>query len=204
MIPKDIEHYYKLHSKFYDLTRWAFLFGRNSLPKSFPALEKNSQILDLGCGTGKHLEQLAKKYPDSSILGLDRSKDMLRLSNRAIGNSVDIIHDTYSEDSFEKNSFDLILCSYSLTMFNNIEKTIRTIKYHLKTNGVLLVVDFDSTPFGWFSKWMKKNHVSFEPNLFMLLKKEFPESETKFMRAYFGLYSYSLLVYSDRELLIRH
>lgn len=198
MIPKDINSYYKLHSKLYDLTRWAFLFGRNSVSTYFPELKKGSRILDLGCGTGKHLHQLLSKYPNSEIIGIDQSKDMLGFVNRSIVDSVEVIHESYSKDSFEKNSFDLILCSYSLTMFDDIEEIVQNIKIHLKQNGKLVVVDFDSTPINWFRKWMKKNHVSFEPNLFELLKEELPNSMIKNKLAYLGLYSYSILVSKER------
>lgn len=194
MIPKDIESYYRFHSKFYDLTRWAFLFGRNSLKTHFPELPEHARILDLGCGTGKHLYQLRKKYLDAEIIGLDQSEEMLQLVNRLIVDSVGLINEKYSPDSFQKNSFDLILCSYSLTMFEDIDEAIQNIKVHLKPAGVLLVVDFDSTPFAWFRKWMKKNHVSFGPNLFKLLEECF-DVEFKYTRkAYFGLYSYSVFL----------
>ncbi len=193
MIPSNIKSYYKLHSKFYDITRWAFLFGRNSLPDYFPELNLESKILDLGCGTGKHLRQLLEKYPSAFITGIDQSEDMLKFVNRSIVDSVEIKNQYYSLDSFPKNEFDLILCSYSLTMMEDIESTLNAIQKHLKPNGNLLVVDFDSTPFNWFSRWMKKNHVSFEPNLFELLKSRFDIKLEKTRKAYFGLYTYSVL-----------
>ncbi len=193
MIPSNIEGYYKLHSKFYDKTRWLFLFGRNSIPNYFPELKSNVRILDLGCGTGKHLERLLKKYPKAHITGIDQSEHMLEIAKRSTTNSVDIKNEYYSDTSFSYNEFDFILCSYSLTMFNTVEKSIKNIKNHLKPNGRLLVVDFDSTPYNWFSKWMKKNHVSFEPNLFKLIEKEFQIVVKDTQEAYLGLYNYTII-----------
>lgn len=193
MIPKNIENYYKLHSKFYNATRWAFLFGRNSVPKYFPELPEKARILDLGCGTGKHLDQLKTKYPKADITGIDQSEDMLRLVNRSIFDSVEIKNELYSANSFSESEFHLILCSYSLSMMEDSEITLKAILKHLKPEGILLVVDFDSTPYLWFKKWMKKNHVSFEPNLVVLLNKEFQKANIKTKNAYFGLYSYSVL-----------
>ncbi len=199
MIPTDIKNYYRLHSKFYDLTRWAFLFGRNSLKKHFPEFPDNPKILDLGCGTGKHLDQLIRFYSDAVITGIDLSADMLRTVNRSIVDSVKIRNEYYSSDTFSENMFDLILCSYSLTMVDDLRSTLENIKKHLKPNGLVLVVDFDSTPFTCFSKWMKKNHVSFEPNLFELLDNHFKVEFKSTRKAYFGLYFYSILLGSKNN-----
>tara|TARA_R110000868_G_scaffold37111_6_gene131446 strand:+ start:29289 stop:29894 length:606 start_codon:yes stop_codon:yes gene_type:complete len=199
VIPSDIKSYYKLHSKFYDISRWAFLFGRNSIPKFFPKLKSGSRVLDLGCGTGKHLQQLTKKYPNCEIIGLDQSEYMLEFINPSIYKSVHIKNEVYSQDSFEDNSFDLVLCSYSLTMFDDIWKTIPIIKSHLKPTGKLLVVDFDATPFNWFSKWMKRNHVSFEPNLFELLKNSFDVEKMITKKGYLDLYTYSALIAESKK-----
>ena len=194
MIPKTIESYYRVHSKFYDSTRWAFLFGRNSISKYFPTLTENTRILDLGCGTGKHLEQLRKKYPNSRITGVDLSPDMLRFVNHSIVDSVEIINEYYSPNIFPEDEFDLIVCSYSITMMDDTDSILNTIKQHLKPSGRLLVLDFDSTPFAWFSKWMKKNHVSFESNLFVLLSECFDVEFKKTRKGWFGLYTYSFFL----------
>lgn len=194
MIPKDIKSYYQFHSKFYNATRWAFLFGRNLLIKHFPDLPKEAQILDLGCGTGKHLDQLRKRYPDSYVTGVDLSDDMLQFVDPTIVKAMEIRNEYYTSDSFGENRFNLILCSYSLTMMDDIRFTLNAIKKHLKPNGILLVADFDSSPFNLFQKWMKKNHVSFEPNLFELLDDFFEVEFKSTRKAFFGLYTYSIFL----------
>ncbi|MBO6524066.1 MAG: class I SAM-dependent methyltransferase [Balneolaceae bacterium] len=200
MIPTDIKSYYRLHSKFYDATRWVFLFGRDALKKYFPELPDNPKILDVGCGTGKHLVQLQKKYPNADITGIDLSGDMLSFVNHKNVASIKLKNELYSENSFKDNEFDLILCSYSLTMVDDLKSTFEDIQKHLKPNGLVLVVDFDSTLFTLFSKWMKKNHVSFEPNLFKLLDEAFEVEIKSTRKAYFGLYSYSIFLGKTKEM----
>lgn len=192
MIPVDIDAYYKLHSRFYDITRWAFLFGRISVEYFLPGLKSESRILDLGCGTGRHLPMLSTLYPDCEIIGLDQSSEMLAKARAKKLDSVIIKEETYSLDTFEPNSFDLIVASYSITMMDNIEEVIQLIKSHLKQNKLLVVLDFDSTPYSWFSRWMKKNHVSFEPNIFELLDEQFELESKNTQKAYFNLYSYTI------------
>lgn len=185
------ENYYRLHSKIYDLTRWAFLFGRGSLRRLYPELPEKPSILDLGCGTGKQLEQLIKHYPDAQITGIDRSEHMLDIASDKLGDSVQLIYSAYFKEIFLENSFDLILGSYSLTMVEEISKKLEYIKYHLKPGGFLLAVDFDRSPFTWFLDWMMMNHVDMRARLFDLLANTFTDHQLYTRKAYLGLYTYS-------------
>lgn len=191
MILSNIEHYYRTHSRFYDLTRWAFLFGRSSVKNQLPELPPGSTILDLGCGTGNQLSALIKKYPQSNIIGMDMSLEMLSKAKKKFGTSIQFRRDYYNQDSFNDSELDLVICSYSLTMFDGKEKALSNIQKHLKDTGSLVVVDFDSSPFEWFKKWMRLNHVDMRFEIFSKLKSLFPDHQYKGKKAYFGLYSYS-------------
>lgn len=191
MILSNIERYYKTHSKFYDLTRWAFLFGRNSVKHQFPDLPEGSIILDLGCGTGNQISALIKKYPGSTILGIDMSTEMLNKAQKKYGSSIQLRNEYYNQNSFSNSELDLVVCSYSLTMFDGKAEILNTIKKHLKDSGYLVVVDFDSSPFEWFMNWMGLNHVDMKFEIFSKLKSLFPYHHYKGKNAYLGLYSYS-------------
>lgn len=194
MIPKDLRSYYRLHSRFYDLTRWSFLFGRNSLKEFLPELPESSRILDLGCGTGKHLQTLLSYYPEAKITGIDQSKEMLNHIPARIREAVDLKNESYTPSVFSEDTFDLILCSYSLTMMEHSDEVLQAIKKHLKSKGKLLVVDFDTTPFLWFDQWMKKNHVHFVHQWFERLNDQFEMIESDTSSAYFGLYTYTVFL----------
>jgi S-adenosylmethionine-diacylgycerolhomoserine-N-methlytransferase len=194
MIPKDLQSYYRLHSRIYDITRWSFLFGRNSIAGVLPELPPSSNILDLGCGTGKHLNTLLNEYPEATITGIDQSHEMLNVARKTTSQRVNIRNEKYSLDSFEDESLDLILASYSLSMMDDLEMVLKTAKTHLKTNCFFLVVDFDETPFSWFDNWMKKNHVHFDHHLFQKLQKEFIAERLTTRKGYLGLYTYSTFI----------
>lgn len=48
----------------------------NSIRSNKP--KKSLKILDIGCGPGIHLLELAKKYPDHNFYGIDHDSDMIQ------------------------------------------------------------------------------------------------------------------------------
>ncbi len=190
----SISTYYKIQSHIYDLTRWSFLFGRSKLFKRLPDLPSNASILDLGCGTGYQLRSLKNRYPKASIIGLDASSDMLKKASQKVSGDIQLIHQEYNSTSFPENSFDLVVCSYSLTMMNEIDEVLSNIQFHLKTKGTLMVIDFDCSRFDWFTRWMKVNFVEMSGAVFSSAKRKFPSHTLESHPAYSGLWLYSLLI----------
>jgi len=100
-------------------------------------LNKNSSLLDIGCGRGKIFGSLSRK---------------LKMINKPIGidpvihTDVDKSIDFKNEDIFKffksgQNKFDLIMIKQTLHLFNKDKraKLIKICKKKLKKNGVLIV-----------------------------------------------------------------
>lgn len=188
-----VEQYYRFHARIYDATRWSFLFGRASLLDKIPDLPSRPNILEIGCGTGKNIERLEYHFPDAHITGLDLSKDMLRKARKRLfpSSQVKLKQARYGSHCFSYDSFDLILLSYSLTMFgDDFETVFEQISNDLKAGGVIAVVDFDTSPFSWFRRWMELNHVDFSGRLRPLLNKYFTPTDVNIHKAYGGLWTY--------------
>lgn len=188
---QKLRSYYKWHAHFYDLTRWSFLFGRKKLIHKLPALPAYSNILEVGCGTGHNLNILNSRYPNANITGIDLSSDMLSVAyKKANEESIDIIHGIY-EQEIQAQTFDLILLSYSLTMMKApAENILKKLSKNLKDNGVIAVVDFHQTPYSWFERWMRKNHVEINRQWLSLLQSDFEHDYLEVQQAYLGLWSY--------------
>lgn len=69
-----------------------------------------SNILDVGCGTGHHVASLGAKGLD--ILGIDISPSMIKKSKENFPDYKFDVKDALKGDSFEPNSFTHILCMY--------------------------------------------------------------------------------------------
>lgn len=181
MSSEALKRYYRWHAPIYDATRWAFLFGRTRLiqllsKSSVGAMPK--QILDLGCGTGKNLCALAQAFPGAQITGVDLSAEMLAQAGR---NLVQKLEPAARARISLRNTdiahmpglqYDLIVCSYMLSMTGNqLSDTLQKLRKLLTPTGRLAIVDFDCTRAAWFARWMAVNHVRMDGSLATLLQK---------------------------------
>lgn len=193
-----LNQYYVRHARIYNTSRWTFLFGRKSIVKEVSlAYPDQLNILEIGCGTGYNLLNLANAYPNASITGIDLSKEMLDVCNHKIQQNklnIKIINEPYTKDRFE-NKFELILCSYSLSMMGIHATEVLEAAYHdLKPGGVFTAVDFHRSKFNFFTNHMKKNHVQMNGSLLEHLKTLFPNHKTKVLNAYLGLWQYFIFI----------
>lgn len=190
--------YYKWHARIYDATRWSFLFGRGRLIAEAAAAlgqrrREGLQVVEVGCGTGRNLRQLARMFPAAELLGIDLCRPMLDRAGR--GMSVDQVRRTtlvcaaYDPESLAPASADLIVFSYSLSMFNpGFEAALDAARLHLAPGGLLAVVDFRRTPFAWFGSWMGVNHVRMDDHLLPALAARFATVSRTSRPAYGGLW----------------
>jgi ubiquinone/menaquinone biosynthesis C-methylase UbiE len=107
----------------------------------------NGNILELGCGTGRVLIELAKA--GHSITGLDLSEKMLEILRikveelpENIRNKIDIINGNMSNFSIDKK-YSLIIAPFrafqSLTKDIDIQNSLNCILRHLDKNGVFII-----------------------------------------------------------------
>ncbi|MDQ3193430.1 MAG: class I SAM-dependent methyltransferase, partial [Bacteroidota bacterium] len=129
---------YNIIAKFYDKV----IGGHNDLQEYI--LEKISRynenaesILELGCGTGKNLENLQSRF---EITGIDISGEMLKIAKKKIPGGKFYPGDIRAFDLGKK--FDVIICMYDtvnhLILFNEWKKLFRNVNEHLSENGIFI------------------------------------------------------------------
>lgn len=196
----SLRGYYRWHAKFYDATRWAFLFGRRGLIATVADQVKTPErILEIGCGTGKNLVALAEAFPGARITGLDLSPDMLDCARAKIApfaDRIDLLHRPYDGlVAGEEGKFDLVVISYALSMINpGFDEVIRLCRGDLREGGVIAVVDFHETRWTWFRKWMGVNHVRMEGQILAQLDAGYEAIVRRIGRGYGDLWRYVTFV----------
>jgi ubiquinone/menaquinone biosynthesis C-methylase UbiE len=105
---------------------------------------KGNSLLEVACGTGKHLEYLKK---DFSCTGLDLNEEMLRLARKRF-HGIKFIRANMIDFQLDRN-FDIITCLFSsigyVKTYKNLEKTLKNFSKHLKVGGVVIIEP-------WFTK----------------------------------------------------
>lgn len=192
---KSLTGYYRWHARIYDITRWAFLFGRSRLVQRASVLmPQPERILEIGCGTGRNLVQLAEAFPKAQITGLDLSQDMLDRARPKLaryGSRVTLLHQAYEAPVATEGRYDLIVLSYSLSMINpGFDEVLRICQADLSERGLVAVADFHETRWGWFRRWMGVNHVRMEGQVLDCLRRHYQPLVCQVHHGYGDLWRY--------------
>ncbi len=196
----QMTNYYQLHARIYDATRWTFLFGRRWLLDLLPFNRADKfTVVEVGCGTGFNLRQLARRYYKARLIGIDVAKPMLDIAQKkaeVITNALIFKKLAYgTEGSAATEKPDVVLFSYCLTMVNpDWETLVLQAKSDLSEGGCLAVVDFHNSPFSLFRRWMRFNHVRMEGQVLPFLEAHFSTYKIEKRKAYFGLWTYFLFI----------
>jgi ubiquinone/menaquinone biosynthesis C-methylase UbiE len=117
---------------------------------------KGMSILDVGCGTGSHLE-LYQRYK-CNLYGIDLSPSMLDVARERLGETAQLDLGDATEMPYEDDKFDLAISMLSLHEMSPETRSavLSEIKRVLKSDGRFLLIDFHPGPYqplqGWISK----------------------------------------------------
>ncbi len=135
-------------NKFYKDNGRFYLLSHPELPKTIKIFKKLNvlHVLDLGCGSGRHLVKLAREGFD--VVGLDYSVIAAKLAEEHL-NKEDLPGKVYTGDyrydleNFKEKSFDAVVSVSSLHYIaseSELAKIFGSISQILKKNGVLFLV----------------------------------------------------------------
>ncbi|MCX6028178.1 MAG: class I SAM-dependent methyltransferase [Chloroflexi bacterium] len=117
---------------------------------------RGAAVLDVGCGTGIHLE-MYQRY-GCKLYGIDTSQSMLELARARLGESAVLRLADATQMPYEAGFFDLVICMLALHEMDERvrRKVIGEIKRVIKRDGRILFIDFHAgspRPLkGWLSK----------------------------------------------------
>lgn len=181
---ESMDRMYRHQRYFYDLTRKYYLLGRDRLLAEIN-VQAGENVLEVGCGTGRNLIILAKRFPKANFFGLDASSEMLKTAQAKIqtGNLKNAALRTALADTFDYREtfglaepFDTIFFSYSISMIPVWRESIQNALANLKSGRSFYIVDFydqNDLP-RWFQRflksWLSKFHVQFWGDLMPYLE----------------------------------
>jgi SAM-dependent methyltransferase len=114
-------------------------------------------LLDVGCGTGRHLELLRERY---EVEGLDLNPTMLELARERCPDVP--FHEADMADFDLGRSFDVVTCMFSSIGYVRTEERMRAailcMRRHLNPGGVLLIEPW-FTPEAYWTGTITANHA---------------------------------------------
>jgi ubiquinone/menaquinone biosynthesis C-methylase UbiE len=101
-------------------------------------ISEGTELLDVGCGTGKHLGYLKD---DFSCFGSDINAEMLEVARQKISGVTFIEADMITLDLNKK--FDVIISLFSsighVKTYDNLKQTLQNFSKHLKKGGIVII-----------------------------------------------------------------
>ena len=128
----------------------AFIMARETWSQNLRAMDAlgidhGDHVLDIGCGHGRSLAELAARAPRGHIVGVDPSELMIEIAaqrNRPLIEvaRVDVVLSTVESLPFPDEVFDKAQCVHVLYFWKDIEMSLREIARVLKPGGRLVLL----------------------------------------------------------------
>ncbi len=176
---KLMDAVYRHQRHVYDLTRKYYLLGRDRLIEELQPTPGDA-VLEVGCGTGRNLIQIARRYPETELYGFDISNEMLATAQAQIDKAglTRRVHLSQGDassfactDLFARSTVDRVVYSYTLSMIPDWQAALRRGLQALSPAGSLHAVDFGQNeglprPFAaLMRRWLAAFHVEARPKL---------------------------------------
>lgn len=126
----------------------------------FNKLDKINQgnFLDLGCGNGNVLAHLADT--DLKLYGADLAENMVKETQKKLGDRAQIIVSDAENIKFEDSKFDVLCCNASFHHYTNPDRALSEMRRVMKKGGKLYIGEV-----------YLSNVLNFFTNLFLPLTK---------------------------------
>lgn len=166
-------------------------------------------VLDLGCGNGILLKDLAKIF--KCAFGLDASLDMVKNIKSEYGKNINIIVGDGMNLPVLAESFDVVICRGTLHHLSSLTQGLKEIKRCLKKDGMLIFSEPSNDSiivraaryimYKFSSKFHEEDIAFFEKEVIKIVEKTGFLVE-KTLR--FGFFAYALIGFPDHFPLFKY
>jgi ubiquinone/menaquinone biosynthesis C-methylase UbiE len=124
-------------------------FGHSKMRRwglSHISIKPDSCVLDIGCGGGKTIKEIASSVSKGKVYGIDYSADMVQLSKKVNDNLikqniVEITYGTVSSLPFPDNTFDFVTAFETYYFWPDLINDLIEVQRVLKPGAFLLLVN---------------------------------------------------------------
>ena len=96
-------------------------------------------IIDIGCGPGNSTQVLCERYPDSKVLGVDMSDDMIKTARETHDNAEFMVCDVEREIDKISEKYDIVFSNACIQWIPNHELLLKNMMNLLNEGGALAV-----------------------------------------------------------------
>jgi len=133
---------YRNLAKYYDLIYYRKDYAKEAseLKKLFSKYKKSAgtRLLDVACGTGRHIKHLKDEY---NCTGIDLNEEILKIARKNV-KDVEFIQADMTSFNLERK-FDVITCLFSsigyVKTYQNLKRTFQKFSEHLVEGGVAFI-----------------------------------------------------------------
>ena len=143
--------FYNMMAKAYDLLDVIYFRNVETSPRTavFERIYDNEKVLDVCTGTAANAIRIAKEKANTKIVGIDLSKDMLKVAHKKIKktglNNIKLYQMDVTALKFKDCSFDKILISLVLHEIDEelADRIIKEAVRVLKSNGEIIIAEWE-------------------------------------------------------------
>ena len=108
--------------------------------------KEGSTIVDIGCGEGKFINYLAKKNRNYTLIGIDHSEEMIKLSQKINSDSrnlnrLEFIATTVDQLYLKASDADLITAFETIQFWKPLRESLARVHNNLKNDGRFLIIN---------------------------------------------------------------
>ena len=112
------------------------------MPDMPARLEAGGEVLDVGCGSGTAVTELAKAFPRARFVGIDPAVNMIEEARERHGDLPNVrFEEGYGERLTDEGRFDLVTTFDCMHDMTDPDGTMRAVCRALKPDGAWLIKD---------------------------------------------------------------
>lgn len=136
-------------------------------------ISDGDRVLDLGCGPGTLLAEMASLTPGAAFVGCDLSKPMLACASDYVRQrrltNVEFETADMTRLDYPDAAFDAVTCSmtlHHLPSTEDLRRCLGEVARVIKPGGGVYLGDFVRPPRAWFARWLSHRREDRQPPFF--------------------------------------